>query len=210
MRKLTLLISVIVMSLVIAACGGATDEAGDSGDGATAQTVSLPLEASTVDDEGNTVSLNYPEGWIKQEAGGQIIVATDQEIIDGGGDNVQAEPGQALAAISAIPPSAVGLFLPDTEPSATAILEVFIQFTAGGEDAPEFGDMTEFTIDGKSAVRTIATNQEGGDFILMSVELDGSYAVILGGVAKDEVDAQLPTFEAIAGSISIETASSDG
>lgn len=189
-----LLTLLIVLSIVLVACGGDAEN-GDNND-ENGDTVALTQNVSTEEPStGGTLSVDYPEGWFSQAAGGAIILADSEEALASQEDG--AEEGQVLSSISFLPTDMVSSIAGDGELTPLTVLEAF---SGEAGDEVTMGEPEEITLGGNSAALVTASD-DTADTMVIIVEVEGGYVLVAGTTTLGEMASARPTIEAIAGSV---------
>lgn len=189
-----LLTLLIVLSLVLVACGGDAEGDGDNSDSGDA----IALTQNTTTDEpvtGGTLSVDYPEGWFAESAGGAIILADSEEALASQQDG--AEEGQVLSSVSFLSTEMVSSMAGDGELTPLSVLQVF---SSEAGDEVNMGEPEETTIGGNSAALVTATD-DTADTMVIIIEVEGGYILVAGTTGLGEMASARPTIEAIAGSV---------
>lgn len=212
LQKVFWTIAVAVMAVILAACGN--NAGGDSGGGDTnnssASSAPALTQTETADSPelGGSVSVSYPEGWTALSAAGSISLSNNADALEASSDLSSIPAGTVFVNVSVIPAEMAGLMVTAEEINPVAVVETFKGFVAEGDDAPTFGDIEETTIEGSPAAMVTGSDDEA-DAILIALEKDGAYILVLGGASKGELAGNTDLIKAIAGSASF-TASASG
>lgn len=185
MRRSFLLLVVVLLSLVLVACGGS----GDANSGGSAVTLSQTFSA-----EDSAIGFKFPEGWIANSDFGQVTLASSQAAIDA------AEPitGALIVNFLVAPTADIAGLAENATP--TDVLNVFRSFMEG-ENAPTFGDVSEQKVGNMDAAQ-ISGSDDTTDAIVYVVKVaDDAYIVIVGGTAKGEMGNYEVTLKAVIESI---------
>lgn len=103
-RQITLILTITVLAIVLAACGG-----GES----TPEPTDIPPAADAVDPAGDLserlvvtnadVQFNHPEGWVSTETTGIVTLGNDREAIFSAGSPDALRTGQVVMTIMTLP-----------------------------------------------------------------------------------------------------------
>jgi hypothetical protein len=188
MRNL-LFIFVLMMSLMLAACGGNASNNESSNSGAVELSESFTSESG--------VSVNYPEGWTAQDMDGQILVASSAEALDNAigtasedpeeNDPSQApEAGEIVVGVMAFPLAEMGIG------DDSSIGDIFDMMISGmiDEGMEAIGDPEEMTIGDFEARQLKFTSEDigGAGFILSFVDENSTMVTLFGMTAAGEQD----------------------
>lgn len=183
MRRSFLLLVVVLLSLVLVACGGT-----NSG-GGSAVTLSQTFSA-----EDSAIGFKFPEGWITNNAFGQVTLASSQAALDA------AEPiaGAMIVNFLVAPTADIAGLAENATP--TDVLNVFRSFMEG-EDAPTFGDVSELKVGNMDAAQISGSDDKADAIVYVVKVADDAYVVIVGGTAKGEMSNYEATLKAVIESI---------
>jgi hypothetical protein len=170
---------------------------------AAAQTAKPLPETYVSDDE--TLTLRHPTGWVVEtDQPGIVIVATSEEMIDLGDDNIPSGEAAVAMVFSNTGDSFMReLFIGD---DPTAILNNFINtmFSNGSDSDIEFTTPASTTFDELPAARSDGLFMGNHAFLILNEREDGSYSLIIGITTVDELDKFEPKLLAIAQSINFQ------
>lgn len=191
MQNRILVTLAVVLSVILAACGGDADSGG--GDSAA---IDLSQTATTEEPiSGGTLSANYPEGWFSEAAGGAILLADSEAALASQADG--AEEGQVLTSISFLSNDMVSALAGDGELTALTVLDAM---SGQAGDEVEMGEPEAITVGGNSAALVNATDDTSDTMVIM-VETEGGFVLVATTTALGEMASARPTIEAIAGSV---------
>ncbi len=191
-RTLSLVLLVIV-ALVAAACGGGGDNGGN--DGGSASSVNLSQEFA-----GGGVTLMYPEGWVAEEASGQIRLASSQEVADKmNSDEDLNEPmpsGAAATVVMTVNATDIGL---EADASITDVLNQFKNLMADADTT--IGDVEAVSLGDKDGARVSVSSENTDGWLYGAALGDGDVALFIFITAPGERDNWTATLDGIAASI---------
>lgn len=167
------------------------------------ETTSIELtETATteVDDLGGTIGVNYPKGWTTLDVGGAITISNHPIISDANSPIQEMPSGTIIINVSYIPNRLAEYYVEDNEVNVVTILEAFIDITAGSEVVPEFSPIVQSTVDGNPTATTVGESDDV-EAMMILIEQDNNYFILLGGTPKGELDSQIELIQAIARSI---------
>lgn len=177
-----LLVLVLIVPLALAACGGDDDDKDDNGGGNGDVELSQTFESET----GATV--NYPEGWVAMENGGQIVLANSQALMDKMQDStdIEAKPekGEAGVVLSVMPLAALGL---EEGAELDTIFDMMVQgMTSEGMEAE--GDAQSIKVGDSDAKRLdVKLTDEGGEgMVVFYINDAGALVMAILATADDE------------------------
>lgn len=184
MRRSFLLLVVVLLSLVLVACGGDTNSGGGS-----AVTLSQTFSA-----EDSAIGFKFPEGWITNNAFGQVTLASSQAALDA------TEPiaGAMIVNFLVAPTADIAGLAENATP--TDVLNVFRSFMEG-EDAPTFGDVSELKVGNMDAAQISGSDDKTDAIVYVVKVADDAYVVIVGGTPKGEMGNYEATLKAVIESI---------
>jgi hypothetical protein len=175
---------------------------------AAAQT-DKPLPETFVSDD-ETLTLRYPAGWVVEyEESGMVIIATSQDMIDLGDENVP--PGEAAVAVlfSNTAADYMEEFFVGDDPVAILdnLIETVFSNNTGADVNIEFTTPVEITLNDMPAARSDGLFMGNHVFLIANEREDGSYSVIIGVTTVEELDKFEPKLLAIAESINFQPSS---
>lgn len=205
-RKFFLPIMLIIIAMVIVACGGDGDDDGDgdSGDNGGGDT-NLSQSATLNDPTGLTLTMSYPDDWSANTENGAFAVGNSDDVLSRIGGNSAPEGDEVGGSFSALSSATFGL------PEDTPLMDIYnaAQPAMAGAGSPfTLGDAEEFTTNGKSGVVAFGTGDfdgETGDAALYMV--DTGDGIVFGIVAarEGELEQHDDTFRAMLGTAEIST-----
>lgn len=187
-RKFFLPIILIIIAMVIVACGGDEDSDSDSGDntgGDTNLSQSISFDDTTL---GMTISVDYPDGWASQAEDGSLILGNNQESLDMiGGD--EAPTGDQIGGnVIYFDDETLAIIVDGDAPSLSDILTSFA--APSGDDSDfELGDIEETTVGDVNIVYAEGTGGITDDNVTVSfayaiTEVEGG--IVMGIFATEE------------------------
>lgn len=190
-RRLSWLILLVVLSMVLVACGGDDDggDGDDSGDGDAASAIELGQAVES--EEG--LSFDIPEDWVFEAEFGQVTIASSEDVMATmDTDATSLGEGNAAAVVALLPADTLEILELAADASPADVLNAF----AGNEGAPEIGDIEEFEAGGNAAA--IAAGSQSIDEVTIdstqvAVSLNGAFALF--NFVADE--GQLEGFDSI-------------
>ncbi|GIL13042.1 MAG: hypothetical protein BroJett038_17620 [Chloroflexota bacterium] len=157
----------------------------------------IELDAVFVSADG-TIRLNYPAGWLVQEAQGQIYMVNTPDALTTEGPQVQ--PGHFLVNIL----FGTASDLPGVSAGAAPL--VFIGaladlINARAASGGQLGEPEAITIGTRDAARVEGPSANGRTVIIVLQMADDFYAVAFGSSAPDDLEQHEPTLRAILGTL---------
>jgi hypothetical protein len=195
-RKTLLLLSLVVVALIAAACGSTGDTDSDN-DTTENTTIELAQTYTGDDSTGGSITVNYPEGWFQSGDVNNGLTFTNVENVDEIEPGTVVESGQMMTVVMVISADLAPLMAGSDEVTSLNILTGFSAFFAEGDDAPEMGASEEVTVAGTTGA--VATGDSAaGSVIMMVMPRDGgAYVMSFAMAATGELDSVRPTVEAI-------------
>lgn len=171
-----------------------------------AQTAKPLPETYVSDDE--TMTLRYPTGWVVEtDQSGMVIVATSEEMIDLGDENLP--PGEAaVAVLFSNADSFMDEFFAGDDPVAILDNLINTMFSTGSDVNIEFTTPAEITFNDLPAARSDGLFMGNHAFLIVSALESGDYRLIIGITNQAELDKFEPKLLAIAESIRFQPSSS--
>lgn len=139
----------------------------------------------TTDVLGGVLTATYPQGWSASESEGIILLGSREGISPDG----SVPAGEVAVSISGIAPALASTIVTDGNITPGKVLDAY-KNTLGAEI--QLGETTEITLANKLAARLSVSTDEG-DSLIVAIEEDGAFMVVIGVTAKGE----LPQHEAM-------------
>ncbi len=177
---LLLIVALLVVPMVLVACGDDDKDKDSGGDLNLNQTI-----------EGNGLSAKYPEGWAAQaDEDGSIQIANSADILEMVGGEETLKDDQFGVMVMALP-----LAGSDAREAFDMMAVALASEGSGG------GDVKETKIGDKDAYRVDASPVDGTDGIILGFESNGALVVVVGvsadGKIGDYEDATLKIAETV-------------
>jgi hypothetical protein len=199
-RRLTWIVLVMVLAMVLAACGGDGDDNGDGGEEINlSQSVTASMEGA------GEYTLHYPEGWVGIADGETIMVANSQATLDkmNAGGDTKPDSGEVGVTAMALPAEFLFMFGVEEGGSITDVVNGFAaNITDEESTSADFGDPETFEANGKNGALLAGTVTEGDNTygaIMAAVEVEGGIGIVMVVTHEDEVDDYKDTAKAMAG-----------
>ncbi|MBN1679767.1 MAG: hypothetical protein JW966_05710 [Anaerolineae bacterium] len=177
--QLFLIVLVLVVPLVLAACGD--DDGGDNGD--------KGVELNQTLDSASGISLKYPDGWVvKDDVGmGQIYLANSQETMDAiNSDESDIKPKADQHAVMLMGP--VPLAMMGEGINMEDAFKQMSESMAAEDEETEVGEIESLKVGGQDAYKAKVTDADTEGFILGMDIGDGNMIIASGVGAKGELD----------------------
>lgn len=182
---------VLIVAAVLLMGGDDDDDNGDNGD----SSVPTLSETFTHEEEGVTITVNHPSGWVTNAEFGSVELANSQAALDRLSDSMDSTDlqGDDIALNISAAPSFM----------ATSPSELLNMFTSqAGSDAVQPGEVTESQINGNNAART-TISQNGNVFgEMIAVQVNPDYILLIVAAAGD-YNAARATIDAIVSSATV-------
>lgn len=185
----------LVLSMVLVACGGAAAPAATE---AAPTTPALTGSATWAIEGLGSLSVNHPADWtVVVDEGIAMSNNKDADLVAGLNDDV---PADTVVINIAFLPDAIASQIPvEGELTPASFLTAFLGNIGSAADAPTFGEVTATTIGGNVAARTIGASDKV-DGIVTAVKIEGGFIVAVGGTQKGGLAAFQATVDAIVAS----------
>lgn len=205
-RKFSLVMFILVLVVVLAACGGKDDEKDSA--------VNLSQSLSGTMEGVGTITMAYPEGWVgKAGEDGSLAIANSQATMDkmdsSGPDNIAK--GEAAAVAMVMPVMAYEFFDWGTDPSP-ADATGYLNMLAGETTEANIGEAETFEVGGRQAAMASGTMTEGDSTqgaIIVAVKFDEGMGLIIFITHPDEVNDYKDTAKAMAGKLEFAAAATE-
>ena len=196
-RLMTLALAALIICL-LAACSNAGSSA-TTAPSATATTVDPTIAlAQTFSGEnliGDTLTVNYPEGWFQAGNTDTVLLASSEALVTGTTATIPA--GEAGVSIIAFR-TAFAEDMVEGDLTPESLLAAYTE-TLRSEEA-SFSEPEAFTLNNRAAARTTGSDATS-DGIILVIDLDTAYALLIGSTTKGELAPFEPTMQAILGSV---------
>jgi hypothetical protein len=199
--KIFLLLSLIVVALIAAACGG------NGSDANTTPNLSQTYTGETM--SGDTLTVNYPEGWFQSgdaDTGVTFSNVENMETIESG---TVIEAGQMGVGVMVIAADMAGMFAGAGEISPMTLLTGFSSLMATSEDAPTMGEPAEITLNGKTGAVVSGDGESVAMTMMVMPHDSGAYIISFAATAPGELENARPTLEAVTNSVQYTPASGE-
>ncbi|MEP0763419.1 MAG: WD40 repeat domain-containing protein [Chloroflexota bacterium] len=189
----------ITVMVIAAACGGSDEKSGSSPRTQTPVASATPTAAlpQTYSSPGGALTFGYPAGWIAQNAGHWVMLATDHTLLQSDPFNSQLATGQAAIVLMA--PYALDNLIQSQGLEHTA--RAVAMYTAEGLAETILAEPIS-TMAGASPATLIRGHSALGERALLTLDLgDDLFAALIIATAPGELELHEPSLLAIAGSL---------
>jgi len=189
----------ITVMMIAAACGGSDEKSGSSPRTQTPVASATPTAAlpQTYSSPGGALTFGYPAGWIAQNAGHWVMLATDHTLLQSDPFNSQLATGQA--AIALVAPYALDDLIQSQGLEHTA--HAVAMYTAESLAETILAEPIS-TMAGASPATLIRGHSALGERALLTLDLgDDLFTALIMATAPGELALHEPALLAIAGSL---------
>lgn len=194
-----MILALLLLTGILTACNAAGDTPPPpvvDPDSVDISTIELPKDFNDENLIGDTLSLRYPEDWHRGGNVETILLATSRELVFT--DEAAAIPsGDAGASIVAFRKDMAQTMV-DGDLTPSSLLETFTG-TLRSETA-SFSEPQMFTLGGNPAARASGSDASM-DGLIMVMETDDAYILLIGSTARGELAQFEPTMRAILSSV---------
>jgi|GEM_PF-3433183 len=197
-RKLVWIMTVTVLTLVLAACGGNAPAPTAESGAPSANTLSKQaiFDGGIL---GGGFSVQYPDSWSHQIGESDIRLSNDTDILSLDSEPTDLSTGTIAMSVSLTPASDIQGF------DVTSLVQTFVDLAQSSSPPPEFGDIETITLDGRNAAKAIGT-VAGSDNMLLAVDLDGNIVLTIIIAPEGELSGHMDTINAIVASVQLSPA----
>ena len=200
----------LILSMVLIACNAVestpTLKPDSTPAGVDIAAITLEQTEAVTNLTGDTLTVSFPADWLKGDNTDTILLANDAGLLDGSvGAPTGGQAGVSILAFRL----AFAQTLAGDEPLTPETLVTSFAGDAAEADSTTFSDTEAFMLDGKAAARAAGTDDQSDGLILI-VELDNAYVMLVGATAKGELAQFEPIMQAILNSVAFELADEAG
>ncbi len=156
----------------------------------TASSIPTPATIESTDVLGGVLTVTYPQTWSASQTEGNVILGSQPGI----SPESNVPPGAVAVNVSGIASALAATLVTDGSITPTTLLNAYSNTLS---DDIQTGTITETTLNGKAAAR-LAISANEGDSLIIAVEHDGAFIVVIGVTAKGELAQQEAAIVAIA------------